>query len=767
MNKNNLNVFYNFVKCLPAIISFVLPLNIMAQTPELIGPPGDFPYALFIHPTDHSKIYGSNYYGGLFYSIDGSQSEIIENGNMKVNQIYVSPLTGDMFVYTRSLFARKKYLTDQWELIYDDNGYPPIISQFCVNPVNSEIMYMHRYGSEIWRSNDGGDSWHFIHKFEGNFEKMAIAPSDTSVLYAAAGANLYKTKDSGNNWFKLLADSIRISFDQIVINPRNSNTLFIKGNNRLYRVRNSVIDTAGIYDPVNFIIDPVDTTIMYASKNDSLFGTGEGLYKSVDAGDTWSHYPTEGLPYQGATINVSIINPSDPKIIYGTVPRFGVFKTTNGGSNWEVTNIVCEGSNSLGYEIINGNRGEVICVSDGWNIIKTKDMGKTWYKPKVEPQESKSFHYYFSTLSFNPEDKNEGLFIDGTRLYKTTDAGDSWYETERFNNCTGVKYHDFNPNIIYVSSIEEGYIAKHITFDGGISWSIKPSYSPHLFSSIEENIGYTYQPGHVLKTTDFGQTWATKDSGLKIQTDRKVAYIKDLAISESNPNVLYSCQYNLFNLTELIKAVSKSTDGGENWFSIDSSLYLVDPNFRPKSLMVDPENPDRLFLGLEQNGIFYEDDYSPGGLYLTENGGKDWKKLFSGTVNRIKLDDSSPKNIYFHTNYGIIRLPDTAKVTGIIRTSQFPQEFYLSQNYPNPFNPSTIIEYNIPSASQAGNLNNNITLKVYNIVGREVATIVNKSQKPGNYKVKFNGAGLASGIYYYRLVSGEKYVSTKKMIYLK
>ncbi len=95
----------------------------------------------------------------------------------------------------------------------------------------------------------------------------------------------------------------------------------------------------------------------------------------------------------------------------------------------------------------------------------------------------------------------------------------------------------------------------------------------------------------------------------------------------------------------------------------------------------------------------------------------------------------------------------------------------LEQNYPNPFNPSTIIKYQIPAqalpASRQGrNDNLQVVLKVYDILGSEVATLVNEDQKPGYYEVDFNADRLASGIYFYKLQAGE-FMETKRMILMK
>ncbi len=93
-----------------------------------------------------------------------------------------------------------------------------------------------------------------------------------------------------------------------------------------------------------------------------------------------------------------------------------------------------------------------------------------------------------------------------------------------------------------------------------------------------------------------------------------------------------------------------------------------------------------------------------------------------------------------------------------------PTEFSLKQNYPNPFNPSTVIEYTIPSTGMEQS--NQVILKVYDILGKEAATLVNKKQPAGNYKIKFNANNLSNGVYFYKLTTGN-YTATKKLILMK
>ena len=93
--------------------------------------------------------------------------------------------------------------------------------------------------------------------------------------------------------------------------------------------------------------------------------------------------------------------------------------------------------------------------------------------------------------------------------------------------------------------------------------------------------------------------------------------------------------------------------------------------------------------------------------------------------------------------------------------------FNLSQNYPNPFNPTTTIEYSVPTGAELQHIETfPVTLKIYDVLGREVQTLVNQWQKPGNYSVKFSASDLPSGIYFYKITAG-KFSATKKMILLR
>jgi hypothetical protein len=132
-------------------------------------------------------------------------------------------------------------------------------------------------------------------------------------------------------------------------------------------------------------------------------------------------------------------------------------------------------------------------------------------------------------------------------------------------------------------------------------------------------------------------------------------------------------------------------------------------------------------------------------------------------INSVQAGKQVNQNIIevFNNNFPV--------VVGVESELNVISDFYLHQNYPNPFNPTTKIKFSIPSNKNPlpgvarGGL---VTLKVYDILGKEVAVLVNEEKSPGEYEVNFNAANLSSGVYFYQLKSGD-FIQNKKMILLK
>ena len=151
-----------------------------------------------------------------------------------------------------------------------------------------------------------------------------------------------------------------------------------------------------------------------------------------------------------------------------------------------------------------------------------------------------------------------------------------------------------------------------------------------------------------------------------------------------------------------------------------------------------------------------------GTILKTTDGGTNWNFQTSGSTSRLYSVHFTDQNTGWAVGgRGTILKTTNGGVTSVEDENSFnqPKDFLLSQNYPNPFNPTTIIKYQIPEISF-------VTIKIYDVLGNEIASVVNEEKSEGSYEVEFDGKKLTSGIYFYRL-QADTYVETRKMVLIK
>jgi hypothetical protein len=159
-------------------------------------------------------------------------------------------------------------------------------------------------------------------------------------------------------------------------------------------------------------------------------------------------------------------------------------------------------------------------------------------------------------------------------------------------------------------------------------------------------------------------------------------------------------------------------------------------------------------------------------IELSVDNGASWSTITESTPNTgtyswiVASQDSSDQCLIRITNIADGVVSDISDgvftidmITGLETEEDIPSEFGLSQNYPNPFNPVTLIKYQVPEASH-------ISIKIYDVIGREIVTLVDEVKQTGVYQVSFNGGNFASGVYFYKMKAAE-FVSVKKMNLLK
>jgi len=140
-----------------------------------------------------------------------------------------------------------------------------------------------------------------------------------------------------------------------------------------------------------------------------------------------------------------------------------------------------------------------------------------------------------------------------------------------------------------------------------------------------------------------------------------------------------------------------------------------------------------------------------GEKYTYDPGGRLTSVTFDDSVQIAYTYDPNGNIIFIGTGKGLVAVGEDR--------SDLPKTFTLSQNYPNPFNPSTAISYQLPAS-------NLVTLKIFDILGREITTLVNEVKTPGEYSVQWDPQGQASGVYFYTLRAGD-FVATRKLVLLR
>jgi hypothetical protein len=204
---------------------------------------------------------------------------------------------------------------------------------------------------------------------------------------------------------------------------------------------------------------------------------------------------------------------------------------------------------------------------------------------------------------------------------------------------------------------------------------------------------------------------------------------------------------------------------------------------------IEIDNERRIFAGTDTSGAYYSDDLgvswigipsingksvtgflvnypsmyfagtSDHGVFVSADRGLTWHSANNGLTDSsvISLIVDQQDHLYAGTNKGLFM--GTGIMTRIDEKNKVPSTFSLNQNFPNPFNPTTVISYGLSVYGR-------VTLIVYDLLGREVKTLVNEVKRPGRYQVTVDGIDLPSGVYLYRLATGS-YVETKKMILIK
>ena len=312
------------------------------------------------------------------------------------------------------------------------------------------------------------------------------------------------------------------------------------------------------------------------------------------------------------------------------------------------------------------------------------------------------------------------------------------------------------------------------------SWTFKPTISDPVYLASDENFGRTYSTGHIKGDSLY------IIGGNPISGSSNLPYIAEynLNLKSFGFTYIYTAgdvpeQHMTMNIGDNIYIFGGVFNGIKDWirkFNIPSKQFET----LTEKLPSVRANGAAVYNSISEKG------YIIGGYNETTKALKSVEEVTILPNGTLQFTPNFPDLNYARTNLMAVSYQQFVVVLGgkdienkvvpyvellqyssstAVGDSNIPQKFELSQNYPNPFNPSTVINYQLSTSGW-------VTLNVYDVLGRQVASLVNEYKQPGNYKISFDAAQtfnhqpLHSGIYFYRLTSND-FSETKKMILMK
>jgi len=658
---------------------------------QIIGPGGG---GAMFHPTisphDPNTVLLSCDMTGSYISHDGGQSWRMFSLRGVVRFFVFDPQDPKVLYAQADGLWRSRDSGDTWNLVY---------------PKVSSVK-------EIKMSSDHADEDLIAEPNPlGSITAMAIDPADSRTIYVVAGDKkkglvaLFTSRDEGESWTK--QEDLPELADKVWVNPhspRTERTLFIAGAHFMMEKTSS--EGRKISGPPAKTF--ADTSIGFTAEGKPIIYVvgDESAFVSDDKGANWQKV---GLGSGGEKVRAIATSLHHPTTAYASyreleqdgIKWMGVAKTTDGGRSWKLvwkedsspsgkpaTNVhdawITErfgsdwGENplALGVADQDGNLcygtdlGRTMRTTDGginWNAVYSRKAGKTgWTSTGLDVTNAYGYH-------FDPFD-HDRQFISTTDigLFRSEDAGKSWISSTQgvpkdwMNTTYWIEFdpkikgrvwsvnswtHDLpRPKMWRTQSVDRYRGGVCRSDDGGKTWvksnqGMEQTAATHILmdpaSPPEARVLYVAGFGRgVYKSVDGGVSWKLKNTGItqhepfvwRIIRDSKGALYALVARRSEDGSIG----------TEKDGAIYKSTDGAENW----SSVEMPDDVNAPNGLAIDPANPERLYLATWARAAGVHGD--GGGVYLSEDGGKTWKRVLERDrhVYDVTIDPRNANMLY-------------------------------------------------------------------------------------------------------------------------
>jgi photosystem II stability/assembly factor-like uncharacterized protein len=727
------------------------------------GPWGGTINTIFVDGTD---LWVGTDVAGIFFSSDGGANWVARNTGL--SQIFNNNLDNG---YRITCFARFDSLlfagTDGAGLYrstnngtswvrYDNGISTPYISSI-IRRGGKLIVGTGSYqqaGNGIYVSSNGGTVWEHIGQvipttsYVVGFCTIPQTIQGPATVYTIVRDSIYKSTDDGATWSKPLGS---------LPNPGSGYLCLGAFGTTLYAGRYP--GGLGIGGVVQVSYDSSQTW-QAISTNEPGFGkapygfavldsvlyivaSADHLSNGYEYGGVFSYNSNQGGNAVESNTGFSWVDGRAIAVLGNTIfagfNNDGLYRSTDHGLTWEkrengIYNTTVASIVSMGrFMFASAGMTGYGAGSRGNGVYRSSDGGSTWTTVTVGmPNQGMLVYNLYASQGTLMLATNNGL-------YQSPDSGDTWYQAYGVTKYQVTSWSQF-------SSVTSGFVVGlnngwALSQDFGANWTVSNTPGNSLGILGMGSVLLVSPTGNYLyRSTDNGVTWsqittapppmhlvASGGTVFGYEGGGAVHHSNDLGLTWSNDGVITGFPLYNSGLSGLV-AIINGTDT-----TIFSSVWRE----------------------FEQNSF---------GVYETTNMGQTWTQINTGLVGaalNITTLFTDGEYIYAGTmGRGIWKRPLSQLITSVVDNSaSYPASFRLSQNYPNPFNPTTKINYSIPHSEF-------VSLKVFNVLGEEVADLVNEYKPAGKYTIEFNGSNFSSGVYLFRLKAGS-YFLTRKMTLLK
>ncbi len=369
-------------------------------------------------------------------------------------------------------------------------------------------------------------------------------------------------------------------------------------------------------------------------------------------------------------------------------------------------------------------------------------------------------------------DPVRSLASSGVNLFAGTSGRGVFLSTNGGRNWDSASVGLISPNVWSIATLDTKlfagtHVGVYLSTSNGASWEATPLTNRDVWSfATMDTILFAGTTGGVYRSTSDGASWTQANNGLT-NTDVFALVVSDTTLlagtfsgvflSTNNGSSWTASNLGLTNTNVLSMGVSgrnifAGTFGGGVFLSANNgtSWMQVNAGLTNTNIHAFATSGTAVFVG------------TSGGIFTSTNNGSSWAAASTGLTHTNVLSLCiSDTNLFAGTDSGSVwrrSLSDLVTSVGTV-SGRTPQYAKLEQNYPNPFNPSTAIKFSLSSKSF-------VSLKVFNVLGEEMSTLVSEELYAGVYSREWSGTDMPSGVYFYRLIAGS-FVETRKFILLR